>query len=313
MCSNRRIWSSPCATSVCFCFISYVRLSSVRLSSSISFSMRSFLRSSRSPSAFFADMPSLSWWISFSRSSLSASAERMRSFCSITSFRSSTIWFTCWSRSLMSSSFCFSKSFTVCSWPRLRPAPCSTRRLRLAISSFSCWMVSLARASFSWLVSTIFQAFSISFFRAVMVDWSSSLSFSAVCTFAAFAMISELSSLHFLISRFSLSWDFFKARWIFSYSTRNRSRLLSPTNSESTSWMSRSRASKAFAPKASDSNPSTFFSSSAMAGASEGCAQPPRGVLGGKFGNELRNCTITKAHRERRTLSYLFSTRYPTL
>ena len=38
-----------------------------------------------------------------------------------------------------------------------------------------------------------------------MVPWSSSLSFSAVCTLAALATISAFSSRHFLMSRFSLS------------------------------------------------------------------------------------------------------------
>ena len=132
-------------------------------------------------------------------------------------------WQTCMSRSLVSSSFCLRSSFTVDSSPRPSPAPCSTSLVRLAISSFSCWIVSLARASckrhhvkavsvntlfmchtrpaqdnsgatdlilplstrkrthagpvgrdfwlhtFSWLASTIFHAFSISFFRAWMV------------------------------------------------------------------------------------------------------------------------------------------------
>ena len=40
-----------------------------------------------------------------------------------------------------------------------------------------------------------------------MVFWSSCESLSAVCTLAAFETISELSSRHFLISRFSESWD----------------------------------------------------------------------------------------------------------
>jgi hypothetical protein len=71
--------------------------------------------------------------------------------------------------------------------------------------ALSCWMVSFAFASFSWLASTIFQAFSISFLSAPMVLWSSSLSFSAVWTLAAFATISALSSLHFFTSRFSPS------------------------------------------------------------------------------------------------------------
>mmetsp|Transcript_23941 Transcript_23941/g.66474 ORF Transcript_23941/g.66474 Transcript_23941/m.66474 type:complete len:215 (-) Transcript_23941:78-722(-) len=157
------------------------------------------------------------------------------------------------SRSLVSSSFCLRSSFTVDSSPRPRPAPCSTSRVRLAISSLSCWIVSLALASFSWLASTIFHAFSISFFRAWIVLWSSSLSLRAVWTFAAFATISALSSRHFLMRRFSLSWDFFRARWIFSYSTRNLSRLWSPTSSSRTCWKSFSSCSKAVCstPKAS--------------------------------------------------------------
>mmetsp|Transcript_36556 Transcript_36556/g.70166 ORF Transcript_36556/g.70166 Transcript_36556/m.70166 type:complete len:274 (+) Transcript_36556:4315-5136(+) len=61
ICSSRAIWSSPCATRLCFCLISDVRCSSVCFSSFISFSMRSFLRSSLSPSARLAAMESLSW------------------------------------------------------------------------------------------------------------------------------------------------------------------------------------------------------------------------------------------------------------
>lgn len=40
------------------------------------------------------------------------------------------------------------------------------------------------------------------------------------------ATISPFSSWHFLMSRFSLSWDFFSARCSFSYSTRKRSARL---------------------------------------------------------------------------------------
>ena len=66
-------------------------------------------------------------------------------------------------------------------------------------------MVSFARDSFSLVASTIFHAFSISPLRPVMVAWSSSLSFSAVWTLAAFATISALRSRHFATRRFSLS------------------------------------------------------------------------------------------------------------
>lgn len=57
----------------------------------------------------------------------------------------------------------------------------------------------------TYLASTIFQAFSISFLRAAMVPWSSSLSLRAVCTLAALATISAFSSRHFLCRRTSLS------------------------------------------------------------------------------------------------------------
>ena len=152
-----------------------------------------------------------------------------------------------------------SSSFTWFSWPMESPAPCSTRRERLEISLLSCEMVSFARASFSCDASTIFHAFSISRFSDAMVFWSSCDSFSAVCTLAALETISELSSRHFLMSRFSLSCDFLSARCSFSYSCRKRSRLLSPTSSVSTSWKSRSKVSNAF-----DSKPRPSSSPSAM-------------------------------------------------
>mmetsp|Transcript_2240 Transcript_2240/g.4602 ORF Transcript_2240/g.4602 Transcript_2240/m.4602 type:complete len:217 (-) Transcript_2240:7-657(-) len=145
----------------------------------------------------------------------------------------------------MSSSRCAIKLFTVFSWLTLSPAPCSTRWLRLAISTFRLWIVSFALCSFSWLASTIFQALSISFLRLEIVAWSSLDRFKAVWTFVALDTISWFSSRHFLIKRFSLSWDFFRARWSFSYSRRKCSSDLSPMSSCKTSWKSFSRASKA--------------------------------------------------------------------
>mmetsp|Transcript_44142 Transcript_44142/g.104525 ORF Transcript_44142/g.104525 Transcript_44142/m.104525 type:complete len:213 (+) Transcript_44142:2218-2856(+) len=198
----------------------------------------------------------------------SASRVRHLSCKSTISLRAVT---SCWvrlSRSAVSSSFCFESSFTVFSCPSVRPAPCSTRRERLVISSLSCWMVSLARCSFSCDASTIFHAFSISFFSDAIVFWSSCDSFSAVCTFAAFATISWFSSRHFLINRFSLSCDFLSARCSFSYSTRKRSSDLSPTRSCSTSWKSRSSASNALPSKPISSKPS-FFSVVMIARATE--------------------------------------------
>mmetsp|Transcript_69648 Transcript_69648/g.197369 ORF Transcript_69648/g.197369 Transcript_69648/m.197369 type:complete len:214 (-) Transcript_69648:155-796(-) len=109
------------------------------------------------------------------------------------------------SRCLMRSFFSCTSWLTMFSWLMLRPAPCSTRRPSFEISALRFWIVSLARCSFSWEVSTIFHARSISFFKAVIVAWSSCESFRAVCTFTAFCTISVLSSRHFLMRCFSLS------------------------------------------------------------------------------------------------------------
>mmetsp|Transcript_104451 Transcript_104451/g.277924 ORF Transcript_104451/g.277924 Transcript_104451/m.277924 type:complete len:408 (+) Transcript_104451:1533-2756(+) len=158
------------------------------------------------------------------------------SFCTL-EVRSPFVEFSCctcpcsMSRCLMRSFFSWTSWLTMFSWLMLRPAPCSTSRPSLEISPLRFWMVSLARCSFSWEVSTIFHALSISFFRAVIVDWSSCESFSAVCTFTAFCTISVLSSRHFLMRCFSLSWDFLRARCNFSYSWRKCSSDLSPTSS----------------------------------------------------------------------------------
>ena len=61
--------------------------------------------------------------------------------------------------------------------------------------------------------------------RELMVPLSSWESFKAVVTLAELATISALSSRHFCISLFSLSWDLLRVWWSFSYSTRNFSRL----------------------------------------------------------------------------------------
>mmetsp|Transcript_78077 Transcript_78077/g.236745 ORF Transcript_78077/g.236745 Transcript_78077/m.236745 type:complete len:460 (-) Transcript_78077:11-1390(-) len=189
-------------------------------------------------------------------------------------------WPLSMSRCLMRSFFSCTSWFTMFSWLMLSPAPCSTRRPSLEISPLRLWMVSLARCSFSCEVSTIFQARSISFFSAVIVAWSSWESFSAVCTFTAFCTISVLSSRHFLMRCFSLSWDFFSARWSFSYSWRKCSRLLSPTSSCRISWKSRSSASKAEASKFS--SPSLAFSSMARWASPSPSLRAPGGGRGGR-------------------------------
>mmetsp|Transcript_12820 Transcript_12820/g.32954 ORF Transcript_12820/g.32954 Transcript_12820/m.32954 type:complete len:487 (-) Transcript_12820:24-1484(-) len=171
------------------------------------------------------------------------------------------------SRCLITSFFSCTSWLTMFSWLMLRPAPCSTRRPSFEISVLRFWIVSLARCSFSWEVSTIFHARSISFFSAVMVAWSSWESLSAVCTLAAFVTISWLSSRHFLIRCFSLSWDFFRARCSFSYSCLKCSSDLSPTSSWRISWKSRSRASKADASK----SPSPSLPLSSIASRPPGC------------------------------------------
>ena len=111
------------------------------------------------------------------------------------------------------------------------PAPCSTKLVKLLISSRRLCTVSFARCSFSWAASTIFHAFSISFRSELMALLSSSLNFMADWTLAELVTNSEFNSRHFCIKRFSLSWDFNSARWSFSYSLRNLSKLRSPATS----------------------------------------------------------------------------------
>ena len=81
-------------------------------------------------------------------------------------------------------------------------------------------------------------------FREAIVVLSSCESLRALLTLAALATISTFSSLHFVISLRSLSCDFFRARWSFSYSVLNFSKLSSPINSPRVSWKSFSRVSK---------------------------------------------------------------------
>mmetsp|Transcript_79778 Transcript_79778/g.225843 ORF Transcript_79778/g.225843 Transcript_79778/m.225843 type:complete len:272 (-) Transcript_79778:2-817(-) len=231
-------------------------LTSFRSLSSFSFFFCCLSASSRNCSSW-----SCKWVSSFPPACLSASnfwTLPVRSeFCCCS-------WTTCpcsMSRCLMRSFFSWTSWLTMFSWLMLRPAPCSTKRPSLEISVFRFWIVSLARCSFSWDVSTIFQARSISFFSAVMVAWSSCDSLRAVCTLTALWTISVLRSRHFLIKCFSLSWDFFRALCSFSYSWRKCSRDLSPTSSWRISWKSRSRASKAEASK----SPSPSLPLSSMA------------------------------------------------
>mmetsp|Transcript_28676 Transcript_28676/g.66478 ORF Transcript_28676/g.66478 Transcript_28676/m.66478 type:complete len:216 (-) Transcript_28676:8-655(-) len=169
------------------------------------------------------------------------------------------------SRALISSSRCAIRLLTVFSWFTLRPAPCSTRWLRFAISTLRLWIVSLARCSFSCEASTIFHALSISFLRLAMVAWSSLDRLRAVWTLVALDTISAFSSRHFLIKRFSLSCDFLSARWSFSYSSRKCSKDLSPMSSWRTSWKSFSRASNALDSMSLRAVSSTGFSLNAPA------------------------------------------------
>mmetsp|Transcript_87719 Transcript_87719/g.246443 ORF Transcript_87719/g.246443 Transcript_87719/m.246443 type:complete len:240 (+) Transcript_87719:1953-2672(+) len=210
---------------------------------SFCFASRAFRKSLRSISSFSLRFcwrsPSSISWSSCSLRPLKTLPPAARSNSSLftRAFRSEFVAESCptcpWSisRCFMRSFFSWTSWLTMFSWLMLRPAPCSTKRPSFEISDFRFWMVSFARCSFSWDVSTIFQARSISFFSAVIVAWSSCESFKAVWTFTAFCTISVLSSRHFLMRPFSLSWDFFKARWSFSYSCRKCSSDLSPTSS----------------------------------------------------------------------------------
>mmetsp|Transcript_87590 Transcript_87590/g.231805 ORF Transcript_87590/g.231805 Transcript_87590/m.231805 type:complete len:225 (-) Transcript_87590:33-707(-) len=207
----------------------------------------------------------------------------------------SVIWMFSWvifatlasseSRVRRSSSRCVMRLLTVFSWFTERPAPCSTRWLRLLISSFRLWIVSFALCSFSCEASTIFQARSISLLRFWIVDWSSLDRLRAICTLLALDTISAFSSRHFFMRRFSLSCDFFSARCSFSYSMRKCSRDLSPISSCSTTWKSFSSASKALDSKASEA--SAPLSAMAAAGADEAgppaARRPRRGCLPGRW------------------------------
>mmetsp|Transcript_106333 Transcript_106333/g.297667 ORF Transcript_106333/g.297667 Transcript_106333/m.297667 type:complete len:414 (-) Transcript_106333:123-1364(-) len=221
------------------------RPSKVCLSSSSSFSKRSLRRSSRSASVRFAFKESLTLAIS---EALWTFSDSCFCTCSVKLMFSCVNLRTCassLSRVFFKSSRWEIRLLTVFSWVTLKPAPCSTRWLRFAISNFKLWIVSFARCSFSCEASTIFHARSISFFKLPIVAWSSLERFKAVCTLAAFETISELRSRHFLMRRFSLSCDFFKARCNFSYSNLKCSNDLSPMSSCNTSWKSFSNASKA--------------------------------------------------------------------
>mmetsp|Transcript_64400 Transcript_64400/g.122036 ORF Transcript_64400/g.122036 Transcript_64400/m.122036 type:complete len:209 (+) Transcript_64400:2034-2660(+) len=201
------------------------------LSSLSSLSRRSFLFCSLSASESRCSSCSLSIASSLLPYCLSASSLSTRPVRSEFCCCSCTTWPCSMSRCLMRSFFSCTSWLTIFSWLMLSPAPCSTNRPSLAISDFRLWMVSFARCSFSWEVSTIFQARSISFFKDVIVAWSSCESLRAVCTLTALETISAFSSRHFLMRCFSLSCDFFKARCNFSYSCRKCSSDLSPTNS----------------------------------------------------------------------------------
>mmetsp|Transcript_49603 Transcript_49603/g.142214 ORF Transcript_49603/g.142214 Transcript_49603/m.142214 type:complete len:337 (+) Transcript_49603:1224-2234(+) len=140
-CSLRRLSSSSFWAScvAMLCLISRKLLSRdwrVLFSSESSFSRRSRRRSSRSASVRLA--LSTSWMLAISDSPW------MRSdscFCtaSVSAMLSSVIFLT-WpsnlSRVRSSSSRCAMRLFTVFSWFTLKPAPCSTKWLKFAISTF---------------------------------------------------------------------------------------------------------------------------------------------------------------------------------
>mmetsp|Transcript_41674 Transcript_41674/g.129688 ORF Transcript_41674/g.129688 Transcript_41674/m.129688 type:complete len:350 (-) Transcript_41674:298-1347(-) len=179
-----------CASSFS-CFSSWEAASPFRLISSrlelISFCRCSMfcLRSLRSLSSFsfllWCLSPSSTRCCSWSCSVCSSLLPAWRSTSSFWTLVLSSAFVACscetWpcsmSRCLIRSFFSCTNWFTMFSWLMLRPAPCSTSLPSLEISALRFWMVSLARCSFSCEVSTIFQALSISFLRAVMVAWSS--------------------------------------------------------------------------------------------------------------------------------------------
>mmetsp|Transcript_8931 Transcript_8931/g.24151 ORF Transcript_8931/g.24151 Transcript_8931/m.24151 type:complete len:272 (+) Transcript_8931:2134-2949(+) len=159
---------------------------------------------------------------------------------------------------LCNSSLAAVNSWTMPSWVPVNAALFSTKPDRFAISSLREVIVSLAEVSLDWAVSTIFQAFSTSLRRVVMVCWSSCDSFKAVWTFEALFTISPFRSLTFFINLRSWSWLLTRALWTFSYSARNSSNDSSPASVARTSWNSFSKVSKADNDRAwssSSSNP----------------------------------------------------------
>mmetsp|Transcript_67433 Transcript_67433/g.163122 ORF Transcript_67433/g.163122 Transcript_67433/m.163122 type:complete len:306 (-) Transcript_67433:241-1158(-) len=275
--SSLPVLASPSPMAVVRLACCFVFCSSCTLRSLSSLSRRSLRRASMSPSVCLALSCSLSSPIS------TFFCRFFWRLCSTRPISWSSCSFSCWivfcasSLRRVSVSRTLRSSSTVLSCPS-SPAPFSTSRCRLAISALSFWIVSLAFTSFSWLTSTIFQAFSICFFSPSMVRSSSSLNLSAVETFAALFTSSVFSSRTFFISRFFWSWLLRSARCSFSYSRRNRSSERSSISSLSTSWNSFSSCSNAEFSSAS-SMPRLFsraLSSAAAMVAGVGVSPRPR-------------------------------------
>mmetsp|Transcript_11850 Transcript_11850/g.37909 ORF Transcript_11850/g.37909 Transcript_11850/m.37909 type:complete len:691 (-) Transcript_11850:385-2457(-) len=148
-CSNPAMRSSRSVSVRCSVRCSFSLPSSLARSCLSSLSMRALSRCSRSLAVRAS--PSCS---SYSRSFSSSCF--FFAFCASSRPVVSSNWRSSFSVRPCSSSFCacsssrsLSSSFTVLSCPMLRPAPCSTSRVKLLISSFSFSIVSFARISFS--------------------------------------------------------------------------------------------------------------------------------------------------------------------
>lgn len=136
---------------------------------------------------------------------------------------------------LASSSFAMSRSCTVVVCPLVAAELRSISWLRFYISSPRFSIFCLLFSSLSFDNSRILYILSSSLFKWVIVVLSCWVIFKAPCKLAVCPLISPVYSRHLANNLFSFSWETLRARWNFSNSYRNLSRLWSAASSFSTS------------------------------------------------------------------------------
>lgn len=147
--------------------------------------------------------------------------------------------------SFSSSSFATVYSWTDATWPSVMESFCYISICSFFISALSLSIFCLLSSSCSRDSYKYLYVLATSAFKKEMV-WESSLeNLRADCSFAAPAMMSLERSRQRPNSFFSCSWECRNARWIRSYSMRNRSKVWSELRLASTSWNSDSSYSYA--------------------------------------------------------------------